>query len=84
MKKLARVGALSYSLVSDVRSVGICTRRCKETAMLWTIFVIVFVLWLLGLVSSSTLGGVIHLLRIIAVEAQCVHYEHCSGTHLCR
>jgi hypothetical protein len=35
--------------------------------MLWTIFVILVVLWLLGLVSSYTLGGYVHLLLIIAV-----------------
>ena len=34
--------------------------------MLWTIFVILLVLWLLGLVSSYTLGGYIHLLLVIA------------------
>jgi len=35
--------------------------------MLWTLFVILLVLWLLGMVSSYTLGGFIHLLLIIAV-----------------
>jgi hypothetical protein len=35
--------------------------------MLWTIFVILLILWLLGLVSSYTLGGYIHILLIIAV-----------------
>ena len=35
--------------------------------MLWTIFVILLVLWLLGLVSSYTLGGYIHLLLLVAV-----------------
>ena len=35
--------------------------------MLWTIFVILLVLWLFGLVSAYTLGGFIHLLLIIAV-----------------
>ena len=35
--------------------------------MLWTIFVILLVLWLLGLVSSYTLGGFIHLLLVLAV-----------------
>ena len=35
--------------------------------MLWTIFVILLVLWLLGLVSSYTLGGFIHLLLVIAL-----------------
>jgi hypothetical protein len=35
--------------------------------MLWTIFVILLVLWLLGVVSSYTLGGFIHLLLILAI-----------------
>lgn len=35
--------------------------------MLWTIFVVLLVLWALGLVSSYTLGGFIHVLLIIAV-----------------
>ena len=35
--------------------------------MLWTIFVILLILWLLGLVSSYTLGGFIHLLLVISV-----------------
>jgi hypothetical protein len=35
--------------------------------MLWTIFVILLVLWVLGLVSSYTLGGYIHILIVIAV-----------------
>jgi len=35
--------------------------------MLWTIFVILLVLWLLGVVSSYTLGGFIHVLLILAI-----------------
>jgi len=35
--------------------------------MLWTIVVILLILWLLGLVSSYTMGGFIHLLLVIAV-----------------
>lgn len=35
--------------------------------MLWTIFVILLVLWAVGLVSAYTLGGYIHLLLIIAL-----------------
>ncbi|HEX3323360.1 MAG TPA: lmo0937 family membrane protein [Terriglobales bacterium] len=35
--------------------------------MLWTIFVVLLVLWLLGVVSSYTLGGFIHLLLVLAV-----------------
>jgi hypothetical protein len=35
--------------------------------MLWTIFVILLVLWALGLVTSYTLGGFIHILLLLAV-----------------
>jgi hypothetical protein len=35
--------------------------------MLWTIFIILLVLWLLGLVSGTTLGGFIHVLLVIAI-----------------
>jgi hypothetical protein len=35
--------------------------------MLWTLVVILLVLWLLGLVTSYTLGGVIHVLLVIAL-----------------
>ncbi len=35
--------------------------------MLWTIFVILLVLWLLGLISGYTLGGFIHILLVIAI-----------------
>jgi hypothetical protein len=35
--------------------------------MLWTIAVILLVLWLLGFVSSYTMGGFIHILLVIAV-----------------
>ena len=35
--------------------------------MLWTIFVILLVLWLLGVVSSYTLGGFIHILLVLAL-----------------
>ncbi|WP_242393676.1 lmo0937 family membrane protein [Anaeromyxobacter oryzisoli] len=37
--------------------------------MLWTIAVVLLVLWALGLVSSYTLGGFIHLLLVLAVIA---------------
>jgi hypothetical protein len=35
--------------------------------MLWTILVILLVLWLLGMVSSYTAGGLIHILLVVAV-----------------
>jgi len=35
--------------------------------MLWTIFVILLVLWILGMVTSYTLGGFIHVLLVVAL-----------------
>ena len=35
--------------------------------MLWTIFVILVVMWLLGMVSGTTVGGFIHLLLLLAI-----------------
>ena len=35
--------------------------------MLWTIFVILLILWLLGVVSSYTVGGFIHILLVLAL-----------------
>lgn len=37
--------------------------------MLWTAFVVLLLLWLLGVVSSYTLGGFVHLLLVLAVLA---------------
>jgi hypothetical protein len=39
----------------------------KGATMLWTIFVLLVVLWLLGMVSSYTLGGFLHLLLVLAI-----------------
>jgi hypothetical protein len=37
--------------------------------VLWTIFVLLLVMWLLGMVTSYTLGGFIHILLILAIAA---------------
>jgi hypothetical protein len=37
--------------------------------MLWTLFVILLLLWLLGIISSYTLGGFIHILLVVALAA---------------
>jgi hypothetical protein len=39
----------------------------RNSDMLWTIFVVLLLLWLVGIVSSYTLGGFIHLLLLAAV-----------------
>jgi hypothetical protein len=40
--------------------------------MLWTLFVILLVLWLLGLVTSYTMGGFIHILLVVAIAVALV------------
>jgi Family of unknown function (DUF5670) len=45
--------------------------------MLWTIAVILLVLWLLGMVSSYTAGGVIHLLLVVAIVV--IVFQFMSG-----
>ena len=42
--------------------------------MLWTIFVILLILWLLGMVSSYTLGGFIHILLVIALVMLLINF----------
>jgi hypothetical protein len=39
----------------------------KEIAMLYTIVVVLLILWALGLVTSYTMGGLIHVLLVIAI-----------------
>jgi uncharacterized protein DUF5670 len=49
------------------RKLGDVVDKRREEEMLWTIFVILLVLWLLGVVSSYTVGGFIHLLLVLAL-----------------
>ena len=44
--------------------------------MLWTIFVILLIMWALGLVTSYTMGGFIHILLIIAVVVLAINLIH--------
>jgi hypothetical protein len=37
--------------------------------MLWTIFTVLIILWLLGLATSYTLGGFIHILLVLAIAS---------------
>ena len=42
--------------------------------MLWTIAVVLLILWVLGLVTSNTIGGFIHLLLVIAIIVVIVEF----------
>jgi hypothetical protein len=50
-----------------VVTLAVKIRNEEDKTLLWTIFVILLVLWLLGMVSSYTLGGYIHILLILAI-----------------
>ena len=50
-----------------MRLAGARQRAHGGTAMLWTIFVILLILWALGMVSSYTIGGFIHILLVVAL-----------------
>jgi 4-hydroxybenzoate polyprenyltransferase len=51
----------------EVSSTARMTRPEKVTTMLYAIAVVLIVLWLLGLVSSYTMSGFIHVLLVIAI-----------------
>jgi len=42
--------------------------------MLWTICVILLILWVLGLVTSTTMGGLIHILLVVAIVMILVNF----------
>jgi hypothetical protein len=46
---------------------GIAGRTQENSPMLWTITIVLFILWLLGVVSGYTLGSWIHILLVLAV-----------------
>ena len=55
---------MAYALRPSSNAIEITT---KEAIMLWTIFIVLLVLWALGFVSGYAIGGFIHLLLVIAV-----------------
>jgi hypothetical protein len=55
------------SLVARDRDAGTVSSICKEHAMLWTLALVLVVLWALGLVTAHTMGGFIHILIALAV-----------------
>ena len=55
--------AFTFSINNDRH----LTSKPKEDHMLWTIAVILIIMWALGLVSSYTMGGFIHILLVIAI-----------------
>ncbi len=58
---------LIWPSYANLRGTGVANSPHEEEAMLWTIFVILVIMWLLGMVSSYTLGGFLHLLLVLAI-----------------
>lgn len=54
----------------------------REASMLWTIAVVLLVLWAVGLVSSYTMGGFVHILLIAAVVIVLVQLIQGGGRRL--
>ena len=66
MKPNGIVVAQSTVIAFVPTKLGVVDKR-RKNEMLWTIFVILLVLWLLGVVSSYTVGGFIHILLVLAL-----------------
>lgn len=68
-----RLSTVSFQAIDEIVSWFTKTltdeKRICEGDMLWTLFVVLLVLWLLGVVSSYTMGGFIHILLVLAVIA---------------
>jgi hypothetical protein len=47
--------------------IGVLVRNKGGAAMLWTIAALLIILWLMGIVSSYTINGLIHILLVIAI-----------------
>jgi hypothetical protein len=63
----SRASCRGRSSVNDPGKNRSSAKLSKEDHMLWTIAVILIVLWLLGLVSGYTMGNFIHILLVIAI-----------------
>ena len=57
----------SLELLYHSFGASVAMSSAETNRMLWTIFVILLVLWLLGVVTSYTLGGFIHILLVVAI-----------------
>jgi hypothetical protein len=67
LARAADVDGRALLLRGTILAQRVFGNRRRECAMLWTIFVILLVLWLLGMISSYTMGGFIHVLLILAL-----------------
>lgn len=60
----------------DSESEAVGPIAAEEQKMLWTIFVILLIMWALGLVTSYTMGGFVHILLVAALVVLVVNLVH--------
>lgn len=65
LRRISILGHVNAALAQD--SLKTVSKRTERKIMLWTIAVILLVLWALGLVTSYTMGGVLHVLLVVAI-----------------
>jgi hypothetical protein len=65
--KQSAVGTFSWQKAQRSKTTARHQESTGDRAMLMTIVVVLLVLWLLGVVTSYTLGGVLHILLVIAI-----------------
>ncbi len=58
---------LNGMLKTAVANAAGTAAKNSEDVMLWTICVVLIILWLLGMVTSYTMGGLIHILLVVAI-----------------
>jgi fatty acid desaturase len=58
---------MAWRVIHALRSTFTLQHTRKDIIMLWTIAVILVILWLLGLITSYTMGGFIHILLVLAI-----------------
>jgi hypothetical protein len=73
-------GRLCYAAVLAPRAPHCVTNgatlQIRNAAMIWTIAIVLLVLWLLGLITSHTFGGFIYILLVVALIIVVVNAVH--------
>jgi cell division protein FtsW (lipid II flippase) len=65
--RITGVLALASTRMSAGLRAGLDHDETRRRQMLWTITVLLFLMWLIGMVTNYTLGGFIHLLLLLAI-----------------
>lgn len=67
MSNVEQTESSARRIIKTATTAPFSERGQRSNKMLWTIFVILLVLWALGMATSYTAGGLIHILLVVAV-----------------